>query len=133
MANRSIIDNGSGSIGSFPPLSITEQGFTEAQVAWLSGVIQSITGAINGGLSFGTADHATRVGNFSAQWISVYFKDANVEIEIPHGLGRKAVEILIGVPDKAASFYTAKRGSWTENTIWLASNTAGVTVNLLVL
>jgi hypothetical protein len=132
MANRKIIDNGLGTIGNFPPITLTESGFTEQQVAWLSSALSAITEAINGNLSLGNADHASRGGNFRAQWVQQLFTSANVEVEIPHGLGRKAADVFFGLPSAAARFYTARRGSWTESTIWVACDTPGITVPILI-
>lgn len=133
MANRKLIDNGLGSVGRFPPFIIGQEGLTEQQAAWLSAAMDTYGEALNGQLSLGNGDHATRAGNVHGQWIQQYFPVKDVEVEIPHGLGRKAADVLPGIPDKAARFYTARRGSWTENTIWLACDTDAVTVPLLVI
>lgn len=132
MANRKIIDNGLGAVGSFPTLTLTDSGFTEAQAAWLSGAIQAMVSALNGLLSFGNGDHATRGGNFHSQWIQQFFPTKDVEMEIPHGLGKRPTDVWVGLPDRAARFYTTKRGSWNDQTIWLACDTDGVTVPFLV-
>lgn len=132
MANRKIIDNGLGAIGQFPPLTLTSDKLTEQQAAWLSSAINAVTVAINGQLSFGNTDHATRAGNFFGQWIQQYFRDANVEVEIPHGLGRAPYDVWIGLPNAPCRFYSNKRGSWSASTFWMACDTAGVTVPILV-
>ena len=132
MAHRKIIDNGLGTIGSFLPITLTEAGFTEQQVAWLSAALSSITEAINGNLSLGSGDHASRGGNLRAQWVQQFFPTANAEMEIPHGLDRKAADVFFGLPSAACRFYTTRRGSWTESTIWVACDTAGITVPILI-
>lgn len=133
MARQPIIDNGSGGIGRFPAIVLSEDGaLTEQQAAWMSGAIQAIVDAMNGQLSLGTGDHATRGGNIAAQWLDVYFKNADDLIEIPHGLLRVPTDVFFGLPDKAASFYSSARGSWTDSLIYFASDTADVTVKALV-
>ncbi len=133
MANRPIIDNGSGGVGRFPPILLGEEGkLTPEQAKWMSTAVQALTDALNGQLSFGTAEHATRGGNFHSQWIDVYFTSADVEVVIPHGLGRRPVGIFPGIPDKACSFYTTKRGSWSDSLVYLACDTADVTAPILV-
>jgi len=133
MANRDVIENGVGAIGRFPPIVLSADGqLTEQQANWQSGAIQAVTDAINGQLSFGDATHATRGGNFSSQWIQQFFRTRDAHVEIVHGLGRRPIDVWFGVPDIACRFYTAKRGSWSSSSIWLACDTDLVTVPLLI-
>jgi len=133
VVNRAIKESGAGIIGAFPSLLLPEDGkFTAQQVAWIVETLQRLSDAINGQLSLGTGDSSTRGGNFNAQWIVQHFEPAAVEIEIPHGLGRVPVDVLPGIPNLPAHFYTAKRGSWSPTTLWLACDTAKVDVPLLI-
>lgn len=133
MANRPILDNGLGSIGTFPPLISTQDGkLSEQQLAYLSSAIQSLAGALNGQLSLGNGDQGTRAGNIFAQWMTVFFTTANVKVEIPHGLGKVPTDVFIGLPDKAAKFYTPDRGSWTPDLLYVTCDTSAVTARLLV-
>ena len=83
-------------------------------------------------MSLGTGDHASRAGNFRGQWVQQYFPLKDIEMEIPHGLGKKASDVFFGLPTAACRFYTARRGSWTESTVWVACDTDGITVPMLI-
>jgi len=133
MANREVIENGVGAIGRFPPVVLSADGqLTEQQANWQSTATQAITDAINGQLSFGDATHASRGGNFSSQWIQQLFLTANLAVEVPHGLGRRPIDVWFGLPDKACRFYTDRRGSWNSSSIWVTCDTSLVTVPLLI-
>lgn len=133
MAREPIKDNGSGGVGRFPGIILSEEGnLTEQQAGWLASGIQTLFDAVNGNLSFGTGEHATRGGNFQAQWLDLYFKTADSVVEFPHGLLRVPTDVFFGLPSAAANFYTFSRGSWTDSLIYLACDTSDVTVRALV-
>jgi hypothetical protein len=133
VANRKLIDTGAGTIGRFPPIAlIPGAGLTEQQVKWISDSFAAIADAINGNLSFGTGAGSTRGGNFHSQWVNQVFAVAGVEVEIPHGLGRKPTDVWFGLPSKPCRFSTAMRGSWGLTSIWVACDTDAVTVPLLI-
>ena len=133
MVNRAIKESGAGIIGAFPSLLLPEDGkFTAQQVAWIVETLQRLSDAINGQLSLGTGDSATRGGNFNAQWIVQFFTTGGAEVEIPHGLGRVPTDVFFGVPDNPCNFSTRKRGSWSPTSIWIACDTAGITVPMLI-
>lgn len=94
--------------------------------------LQEIINLLNGRLTFGTGVSGSRSGHIDGQWILLLSGGANVEFPIAHGLGRVPVEVFVGIPDKASIIYTARRESWTKDTIFLKSSAAATTVKILV-
>jgi hypothetical protein len=134
MAIRPRIYDGVGMIGQLPPIQLTKDGRLTNQ-AMLS-VYSALTAAIrvlNGFVSFGSGQQAAQTGNFDGQWLEHYFKNANEEQEIPHGLKRKAIAYEICAKDKFCDICEVNRGSWDENTIRLKSTVAGATVLIQVI
>lgn len=94
---------------------------------------------INGRLSLGNAKHGTKAGNLDAQWLTAFF-DGQVDVAVPHGLGRVPVAALktiaTKVPDDDNSepdIVPTQDLSWTQDVVYLTKrNTGRHTVAFLV-
>ena len=132
MAIRTVIPDGQSGLGDIPPIIVTEGKISAQVAAYISGAIRGIIQKINGKLSFGTGIQSTGAGNFDAQYIDVYTPTADVEIEIPHGLGRKPIGYDIVRQDKACNVYDSSGGSWGNNIFMLKCDVTNVTIKIRV-
>jgi len=98
-----------------------------ASIVSLNQTLASIIRHINSGLSVGAAGAGTQVGNFRNQWL-VFLSPgtANVEFELPHGLGRAPIGFTTWFVDAAAVIYASRYGSWNKERILLKVNVASV-------
>lgn len=95
---------------------------------------REITQKLNGNLSLGRGEHTERTGNINGQWIRHNFPSvANTETTIYHGLGRIPIGYQVWDVDQAVSIYTSRRGSWTDQVMYLKSDGKGFSVLLMVI
>lgn len=100
---------------------------TVESIVSLNQAIENLTKHINGGLSVGTAEEGTIVGNFNNQWlVFVSPSVADTEFELPHGLGRTPIGFTTWFVDKAAVVYVSRYGSWNKSRIFLKVNQGSV-------
>lgn len=134
MANRKIIDSGLGFLAKAPDFSLPKGSPAGlAELLTVSGTLQAIIDKINGGLTIGDASQASRAGNLDAQWIpDVMFTAANTPIAIYHGLGRRVVAYDVKRRDRACIIFDGNIGSWSDDVLYLQSNTASALVSLIV-
>lgn len=133
MANRVLRNPGVGSISPIGEVNTVDGKITEKALAEILGSINSLISAYNGGVSFGTGENSTRVGNFAAGYITWVFSSvANTEEEIPHGLGRIPIGLIPVAKDRACDVYISSFGSWNPDRFFLKCSVASAAVNLLV-
>lgn len=85
-----------GIIPNLQPIMLGEGGtLTVRQLSALSDTINSLVRAVNGRLSFGDGSHGSWSGNIDGHTKTVYFAEADTDYEVPHGLGRKPIGIVL--------------------------------------
>lgn len=131
MADRPIVETGLGMLPR-PARIVVEDGKISEQTAlYLQGFLEQIVSRINGRLSLGNAANATRFGNFSAQCVT-FTTPLSGNIFIPHGLGRPPVGWWIIFNDGYVQLKAVQTGDWNSNTMYLAADTAGVEVTVVI-
>lgn len=132
MAIRAKIQDGEGAVGQLPDIALQDGKLTEKQALTVSAKIQQIIGRLNNGLSLGTGQTAHQAGNLDAQYVDVLMGDADAEVAIPHGLGRRPIGYWVVRRDRACIIYDSSNGSWSSTLLYLRSDTASATIRLLV-
>jgi len=126
MAQYSIKDvEHDGIIAPPAPIRLTEDGnVSPATVLAINQTLAAIVKHINGGLSVGTGQARSRVGNFQNQWLVFTSPSAaDTEFELPHGLGRTPIGFTTWFVNKAGVLYIDNYGSWNRDRILLKCST----------
>lgn len=132
MPRRAMVETGAGYIAEPGPIEAIDGKLTDQSVAALAVFVQQVTKALNGNLSMGDGTRNGRAGNFDSQVIEHYFKTANVAEQLPHSLGRKPAGYFVIRRSKAGDLYDDLSNAWTSEALWLKSDTADITVALVV-
>lgn len=133
MAVSTRIFNGIGMIPDLPPVVAADGKLTDTQVAYLTDSIRNIIRAINGKLSLGNGTNSSQSGNVDGQTKEVYFASANTDYEVPHGLGRLPIGILVlNTNADGAVVRGASQGSWTLTRLFVRCNVADTTALFVV-
>ena len=133
MAISKRIRNGVGMLADMPPITTDKGKLTEQQTAFLSDSIRGLIRSLNGQISFGDGTTSTQSGNIDGQTKEHYFKDANTDYEIPHGLERVPIGILtLNVNVDGAVIRGSTVGDWSTTRLFLRSSTALTTALFVV-
>lgn len=133
MAKSTRIPTGAGMIADLPAVSSQDGKLTDTQVSYLIDAIKRVISAINGKITLGDSTHSSQSGNVDGQWKEVTFASANVDYEVPHGLGRVPVGIIvIDVNVDGAVVRGGSRGSWSPTRMFVRCNQAGTTALFVV-
>lgn len=132
MAQRTLIEDGSGAMGDIPPIALEDGKISNTTAAYLSSALRGIISKFNTGLSFGSGSSGHKAGNFDAQYIDVYTPAADTEFLVPHGLNRKPIGYEVVRRDKACVVYDSSGGSWSDSLIYLKCNVINCTIKLRV-
>lgn len=128
MAKSKRIFTGIGMLPDLPPVLPNEGKLTDIQVANITDSIRNIIRAINGKLTFGNGLQSSQSGNIDGQTKEVTFTNANTDYEVPHGLGRVPIGVVVlDVNVDGAVVRGGSRGSWSDSRIFVRCNTAGTT------
>ena len=128
MAKSTRIFNGVGMMPDSPPARSRDGKLTDQQIAYILDSIRSIIATINGRLSFGNGVNSTQSGNIDGQVKEVIFVSANTDYEVPHGLGRVPVGIIvINTNADGAVVRGSSHGSWGLTRLFVRCNVAGTT------
>ena len=128
MARSERIFNGVGMIPDLPPVVSTDGKLTDAQVTYITDAIRNLLRAVGGHLSLGNGAQSSQAGNIDGQTKEVVFANANTDYEVPHGLGRVPIGIIVlDVNQDAAVVRGGSRGSWTDQRMFVRCNVAGTT------
>lgn len=124
---------GTGSIPDMPPITLSEGKLTDQQAAYITDSLRTVIRTINGGISFGDGSNSSLSGNIDGQTKEVFFVDANTDVEIPHGLGRVPIGVIVlDVNVDGAVVRGNQRGDWNANRLFLRCSQAGTTALLVV-
>lgn len=133
MAISKRIANGVGMVPDLPPVASVNGQLTDTQI---NSIVESVRGlgrAVNGKLTFGNGVHSSQSGNIDGHTKEVTFVSANTDYEIPHGLGRVPIGLIVlDVNADGAVVRGGSRGSWSETRLFARCNVAGTTALLVV-
>jgi hypothetical protein len=133
MAVSKRVVTGVGMLADLPPISSVDGRLTDVQIAYITEAVRSIIRAVNGHLSFGDGLQSSQAGNIDGQTKEVVFANANTDYDVPHGLGRVPVGIIVlDVNADGAVVRGGSRGSWNVDRIFVRCNVAGTTALFVV-
>jgi hypothetical protein len=111
--------------------------------------MQGVTAALNGGLRLGPEGPAlyevsrpagvpslngVRAGNLDAQIRQFYFDVAATVYEVPHGLGRKPIGIIVlQTTQYGATIHSTRMTEWTDQHIYLVANLNLVSATFIII
>lgn len=124
---------GVGAIADMPPVTLSEGKLTDQQAAYITDAIRGIIRQLNGGISFGDGSNSSLSGNIDGHTKEFYFADANTNYEIPHGLGRPPIGIIVlDVNVDGAVVRGDIRGDWNASRLFLRCSQAGTTALFVI-
>lgn len=133
MAISKRVFNGENMLGDIPPVTLSEGKLTEQQAGYLSDALRGVIRWANGQVGLGTGEKNTQSGNIDGQWKEFYFAAANTTYEVPHGLERIPVGIIvIDVNVDGAVVRGDDRGDWSTTRLFLRCSQAGTTALFVV-
>jgi hypothetical protein len=133
MAISKRIVTGAGMIPDLPPVTAADGKLSDVQVAHIVDSIRGLIRAMNGHISFGDGLQSSQAGNIDGHTKEVVFVSANTDYEVPHGLGRVPVGIIVlDVNADGAVVRGASRGSWNAERLFVRCNVAGATALFVV-
>lgn len=133
MAISTRIRTGVGAIADMPPVTLSEGKLTERQAAYITDAIRSLIRAFNGRISFGDGSNSSLSGNIDGHTREFYFAAANTDYEVPHGLGRPPIGIIVlDVNVDGAVVRGNLRGDWNANRLFLRCSEAGTTALMVI-
>lgn len=133
MAKSRRLFNGVGMLPDLGPIVSADGKLSEVQVTALVDAVRSALRAINGKLTFGDGSHSSQSGNIDGHTKEVTFTNANTDYEVPHGLGRVPIGILVlDVNADGAVVRGGSRGSWSPTRLFVRCNVAGTTALFVV-
>lgn len=133
MARSERRSTGVGMIPDLPAVASEDGKLTATQVAFLTDAIKRIIATINGQITFGDGVNSSQSGNIDGQWKEVTFTNANTDYEVPHGLGRLPVGVIVlDVNIDGAVVRGGSRGSWSPTRLFVRCNQAGTTAIFVV-
>lgn len=116
-----------------PPIVSTEGKLTDIQIAAIVDSIRNILRTLNGLLTFGDGSNSSQSGNVDGQTKEVTFVNANSDYEVPHGLGRLPIGILVlDTNTDGAVVHGGSQGSWGSERMFVRCNVAGTTARFVV-
>jgi hypothetical protein len=133
MAISRRIFNGFGMLGDMPPITTTEGKMTEQTASFLSDSIRGLIRAFNGQISFGNGVTSTQSGNIDGQTKEHYFAAADTDYEIPHGLERVPIGIIVlDVNVDGAVVRGNLHGDWSTTRLFLRCSEAATTALFVI-
>ena len=133
MAISTRIAKGTGFVPDMPPITLSEGKLTDQQAAYITDAVRGLIRAFNGRVSFGDGSNSSQSGNIDGQTKEVFFVAANTDVEVPHGLGRVPIGVIVlDVTVDAAVVRGNQRGDWNSSRLFLRCSQAGTTALLVV-
>lgn len=133
MAISTRIRKGVGAIADMPPITLAEGKLTNQQAAYMTDSIRTIIRTLNGGISFGDGSNSSLSGNIDGQTREFYFDLANTDYEVPHGLGRTPIGVIVlDVNVNGAVVRGNLRGDWNASRLFLRCSQAATTALFVI-
>lgn len=122
------IFNGVGMLADLPSVVSSKGVLTDIQVTFLVDAIRGLLRSFNGRISFGDGSNSSQSGNIDGHTKEVVFTSADTDYEVPHGLGRVPIGIIVlDVNEDGAVVRGGSRGSWSPTRLFVRCNVAGTT------
>jgi hypothetical protein len=133
MAISKRIRNGVGMLADMPPVTPKDGKITDQQASFLSDAIRGMIRAFNGQVSFGNGVTSTQSGNIDGQTKEHYFDAANTDYEIPHGLERVPIGVIVlDVNVDGAVVRGNLHGDWSSTRLFLRCSKAATTALFVI-
>lgn len=133
MAKSKRIFTGVGMLTDLPAITATDGKLTDTQIGALVDAIRNIIKTMNGLISFGNGAHSSQSGNIDGHTKEVTFTNANTDYEVPHGLDRVPIGIIVlDVNQDGAVVRGGSQGSWGPERLFVRCNVAGTTARFVV-
>lgn len=133
MAISKRIATGVGMLADMPAVVSADGKLTDVQIGYITAAIRATISALNGRISFGDGTQSSQAGNIDGHTKEVVFASADTDYEVPHGLGRIPIGIIVLYVDAdGAVVRSASRGSWNNTRLFVRCNTAGATALFVV-
>jgi hypothetical protein len=125
---------GIGMLPDLPPVVVSEgQPLNSIQVTFITDAIRNLLRAFNGLISFGDGSNSSQSGNVDGHTKEVTFVNANTDYEVPHGLGRVPIGIIVlDTNADGAVVRGGSQGSWSTTRIFTRCNVAGTTARFVI-
>lgn len=124
---------GTGMLARLPPIQSNKGQLTDQQISFITDHIALIVDAMNGHISFGDGTNSSQSGNIDGQIKEMTFVNANTDYEVPHGLGRVPIGLIVlDSNSDGAVTRGSNQGSWSSNRLFVRCNVAGTTVRFVV-
>jgi len=124
---------GLGMLPQLPPVTSKQGQLTDQQVSFITDHIALIVRAINGGITFGDGTNSSQAGNIDGQLKEMTFVSANTDYEVPHGLGRVPIGLIVlDSNSDGAVTRGSNQGSWSATRMFARCNVAGTTVRFVL-
>lgn len=133
MAVSKRVFTGVGMLPDLPPIQSVDGKLTDLQVTSIVEGQRALVRAVNGKLSLGDGTNSSQSGNIDGHTKEVTFTSANTDYEVPHGLGRVPIGIVVlDVNADGAVVRGGSRGSWSPTRLFVRCNVAGTTALFVV-
>lgn len=133
MAKSNRVFTGIGMIPDLPPVVSAEGKLTDIQISYIVESIRSLIRTVNGHVSIGNGVNSSQSGNFDGQTKEVFFDTADTDYEVPHGLGRVPIGIIVlNVNLDGAVVRGGSQGSWSDTRLFVRCNVADTTALFVV-
>lgn len=133
MAISTRISKGVGFVPDMPPITLDDGKLTNQSAAYITDSIRGLIRAYNGSISFGDGSASSHSGNIDGHTKEVFFVAANTDIEVPHGLGRVPIGIIVlDVNVDGAVVRGNQRGDWNATRLFIRCSQSGTTALIVV-
>lgn len=134
MAKSKRVFTGVGMLPDLPPVKPESGGnLTDTQIGYITDSIRNLIRAVNGKLRLGDGTNSSQSGNIDGQIKEITFTNANTDYEVPHGLERVPIGIvLLDANRDGAVVRGGSRGSWSTDRLFVRCNVAATTALFIV-
>jgi hypothetical protein len=133
VAESKRVFNGVGMVADLGNIVAEDGKLTGAQVGFIVNALRTLQRAVNGKLTFGNGANSSQSGNVDGHTKEVTFTTADTDYEVPHGLGRVPIGVLVlDVNQDGAVVRGGSRGSWSATRLFVRCNVAGTTALFVV-
>lgn len=128
MAISERLNNGMGMLADLPPITTVDGKLTPVQITSITDSVRNVIRSFNGKLSFGDGSNSSQSGNIDGHTKEVTFVNANTDYEVPHGLGRVPIGLIVLDSNAdGAVIRGSSQGSWSKTRLFVRCNVAGTT------
>jgi hypothetical protein len=134
MANRRLLQTGAGMVGRPSRIVLDRKGNFQTQaINSINAFMDSLTGKINGLLSFGDGAQSSLSGNIYGQYVEFTTPTAGTQFAVDHGLSGTPFARLVVRQDAAGQLYDVNLGGWGDETVYFKCDATGILMKILLL